>query len=148
MSVPPRLQAIIAEFQAAPKALRLQLLLEYANRVPPPPDSFRRGREMERVDECQTPLHLATEFLGDGSVQLHFDAPADAPTTRGFAGILSCGLSGLPKGDILAVDDDFYVDMGLAEVISPLRLRGMSAMVARIKRQVREHEQAEPGGGR
>ena len=39
--------------------------------------------------------------------------------------------------DILAVPDDFYSDLGLAALISPLRLRGMSAMLARIKRHLR-----------
>ena len=33
--------------------------------------------------------------------------------------------------------DDFYTDLGLAALISPLRLRGMSAMLARIKRRLR-----------
>ena len=36
--------------------------------------------------------------------------------------------------------DDFYADLGLATLISPLRLRGMSAMLTRIKRP--------PAGGR
>ena len=35
------------------------------------------------------------------------------------------------------VPDDFYSDLGLAALISPLRLRGMSAMLARIKRRLR-----------
>jgi cysteine desulfuration protein SufE len=38
---------------------------------------------------------------------------------------------------ILAGPDDFYSDLGLAALISPLRLRGMSAMLARIKRRLR-----------
>ena len=61
--------------------------------------------------------------------------PPEAPTTRGFAAILAAGLDEQPAADILAVPDDFYTDLGLASLISPLRLRGMSAMLARIKRR-------------
>ena len=63
---------------------------------------------------------------------------AEAPTTRGFASILAAGLDGQPAADILAVPDDFYADLGLAALISPLRLRGMSAMLTRIKRHLRK----------
>ena len=40
--------------------------------------------------------------------------------------------------DVLAVPDDFYQGMGLDDVVSPLRLRGMGAILARLKRQVEE----------
>ena len=124
-------------FRHAPKPLRLQLLLEYADKVPELPPRIADDRStLERVHECQTPFFLATEVDADGVVALHFDAPEEAPTTRGFAGILSEGLAGESAEAILAVPDDFYTGMGLAEVISPLRLRGMSAIVHRLKRQV------------
>ena len=144
MSTLDPLQAIVAAFQSAPKPLRLQLLLEYSRKVPPLPDHLAGHRErMEQVPECQTPFFLATDYPDDHRVVLHFDAPLEAPTTRGFAGILSEGLSGLSAEAILATPDDFYVAMGLGEVISPLRLRGMSAIMGRIKRQVREHQRGE-----
>ena len=63
--------------------------------------------------------------------------PAEAPTTRGFASILAAGLDGQPAAAILTVPDDFYSELGLAKLISPLRLRGMSAMLTRIKRRLR-----------
>ena len=141
MSVPGPLQDIVSTFSSAPKQLRLQLLLEYSKKVPPLPTELEDSRDrMEKVHECQTPFFIATEFPDDERVVFHFDAPPEAPTTRGFAGILSEGLSGLAPEQILETPDDFYLQMKLGEVISPLRLRGMSAIMGRLKRQVSEHE--------
>jgi cysteine desulfuration protein SufE len=70
-------------------------------------------------------------------VHLFFSAPPEAPTTRGFASIMHTGLDGEPAADVLAVPDDFYTALGLAQAVSPLRLRGMAAMLSRIKKQVR-----------
>jgi cysteine desulfuration protein SufE len=97
---------------------------------------------MEPVPECQTPLFLAVEVEpGDlQTVHLYFDAPAEAPTTRGFAAILHAGLDGLDAGEVLATPPEFSGQLGLADLVSPLRLRGMAAMLSRIKRQVRERQ--------
>ena len=76
--------------------------------------------------------------MTDGHVELFFDAPPEAPTTRGYAGVLSAGLSGGTVDEVLDTPADFFVGMGLAELISPLRLRGMSAILARVKRRLVE----------
>ena len=147
MSIPDQLQSIVSNFSSAPKQLRLQMLLEYSKKVPPLPAELEGQRDqMEKVHECQTPFFIATEFQGDEHVVFHFDAPPEAPTTRGFAGILSEGLSGLAPEQILETPDDFYLQMKLGEVISPLRLRGMSAIMGRLKRQVSEHSRSQPSG--
>ena len=91
---------------------------------------------MEPVPECQSPLFLHVDAGDRSQVRLYFSAPAEAPTNRGFAAILATGLDGQSADDILAVPDDFYGDLGLAALISPLRLRGMSAMLSRIKRRL------------
>jgi cysteine desulfuration protein SufE len=91
------------------------------------------------VPECQTPLFLAVEVDDGGTVHLFFDAPPESPTTRGFAGILRAGLDGLNADEVLATPGEFSSQLGLADVVSPLRLRGMAAILARIKRQVLEH---------
>ncbi len=68
--------------------------------------------------------------------------PRVAPTTRGFAGILQTGLDGLDADEVLATPSEFTSQLGLTELVSPLRLRGMAAMLARIKRQVRARRSA------
>ncbi len=138
MSVPTKLQEIIDEFRGAPRALRLPLLLEYANKLPPLPAGM--ANDLERVHECQTPLFLKAEVVPPSLVKLYFEAPEEAPTTRGFASVVHAGLVGATVDEVLGVPDDFYQEMGLAELISPLRLRGMGAIVGRVKRQLAKAE--------
>ena len=142
-ALPASLAEIAEDFRSATNDLKLQLLLEFSDELPSLPDRYvGHLDQLERVDECQSPLFLTVE-VGDGVsldervVNLFFDAPAEAPTTRGFAGILHEGLDGLTAAEVLDVPDDAPMRFGLAEAVSPLRLRGMVAMLARIKRQVR-----------
>jgi cysteine desulfuration protein SufE len=44
----------------------------------------------------------------------------------------------VPATDVLAVPNDITVRLALAEVVSPLRLRGAAALLGRIQRQVRD----------
>jgi cysteine desulfuration protein SufE len=137
MPLPAKLEDIVADFAAAPDDLRVELLLEMSDGLPPLPEGMDSS-SMEQVVECQSPFFLATDVQEDGVVHMWFDAPPQAPTTRGFAGILAQGLDGATAEEVLAVDDDFHDRLGLAAVISPLRMRGMSAILARLKRQVRD----------
>jgi cysteine desulfuration protein SufE len=137
----PRLQEIADDFHSVPDKDRLQLLLEFSQDLPPLPERYAGHRDrMEPVPECQTPLFLAVEVEPDHAVHLYFDAPPEAPTTRGFAAILHAGLDGLDADEVLATPPEFSSQLGLADLVSPLRLRGMAAMLSRIKRQVRERQ--------
>ncbi|SCL22922.1 cysteine desulfuration protein SufE [Micromonospora nigra] len=136
--MPSKLAEIVDEFASAPRDVVLEMLLEYSDAVPPLP-ADQPGREgMEQVVECQTPFFLRAEVTPQGRVRTLFDCPPEAPTTRAFAGILAEGLAGASPEQVLAVPDDLYQRMGLAQAISPLRVRGGTAVLARLKRQVRE----------
>ena len=139
----PRLQEIVDEFHDVPDKDRLQLLLEFSQDLPALPERYAGNRDrMEPVPECQTPLFVAVEVEPDEIVHLYFDAPAESPTTRGFASILHAGLDGLDADEVLATPPEFSGQLGLSDLVSPLRLRGMAAMLSRIKRQVRERRAA------
>jgi len=134
--MPASLAEVVSEFAELAGQDKLTMLLEFANDLPALPADLTEAA-MEPVPECQSPLFLHVDADDPEHVRLYFSAPAEAPTTRGFASILAAGLDGQPAADILAVPDDFYSDLGLAALISPLRLRGMSAMLTRIKRRLR-----------
>jgi cysteine desulfuration protein SufE len=136
--MPPKLAAIVEEFADAPRDVVLEMLLEYVDAVPPLPPGMAGHEGMEQVPECQTPFFLRAEVTPGGTVRTWFDCPQEAPTTRAFAGILAEGLDDASAGEVLAVPDDLYQRMGLADVISPLRVRGGTAVLGRLKRQVRE----------
>jgi len=137
--MPSKLQEIVDDFVGAPREVVLEMLLEYADELPPLPDRFAGHAGMEAVPECQTPFFLHAEVDGAGeAVSVWFDCPPEAPTTRAFAGILAVGLPGATAEQVLAVPDDLYQRMGLGAAISPLRVRGGSAILARLKRQVRD----------
>ena len=139
----PRLAEIVDDFNALPGQERLQLLLEFSDDLPALPERYAGHRDLlKQVPECQSPLFLAVEVAPDDVVHLFFDAPPEAPTTRGFAGILQAGLDGLDADEVLATPDEFTGQLGLTDLVSPLRLRGMAAMLARIKRQIRARRAA------
>lgn len=136
-ALPPRLRQIVEDFQLAEGRERLQLLLEYAMELPEPPDGLQ-PETMEQVHECQTPFFLSANVDAD-QVTFYYDVPMEAPTIRGYAAILSQGLNGESPQTIVDLHPQFYTLMGLNAVMSPLRLRGMDAVLTRMKRQMKEH---------
>ena len=136
--LPQSLAQIRDDFLELDQSDRLVLLLEFAGELPELPAQFADHPDLlERVEECQAPVFIFVEVDDDGIVHLHATAPKEAPTTRGFASILVQGLSGLSAEAVLEVPDDFPQTIGLTDAVSPLRMRGMNALLSRSKRQIR-----------
>ena len=141
--LPATLREIADDFAELTAPERLQLLLEFSEGLPELPERYAGSLDtMEQVHECQSPIFLAVEVAdepadepGRRPVHLYFSAPPEAPTTRGFAGILREGLDGLTVDEVLAVPEAAPYQFSLGEAVSPLRLRGMVGMLSRIKRQ-------------
>ena len=136
--LPEQLAEIRDDFLGLEVKDRLTLLLEFADELPDLPPRYSEHPDLlERVVECQSPVFIFVEVAG-GEVHMFATAPREAPTTRGFASILAQGLTGLTAQQVLDVPDDYPNTLGLTEAVSPLRIRGMTGMLARVKRQVRE----------
>lgn len=141
-ALPQPLAEIRDDFLALSLNDRLQLLLEFSDELPAlPPRLQGHEDELERVEECQSPVFITVTVGADGDapdvVRMHATAPRESPTTRGFASILAQGLSGLTAEQVLAVPADYPLTIGLSEAVSPLRIRGMVGMLGRVQRQVR-----------
>ena len=132
-TLPPRLAQIVEDFSWAEGRDKLELLLEYSEKMPPLPDWLNRETNMEQIHECMTPVFVHAE-LEDGGMHYYFDIPPESPTVRGYAAILGEGLQGVAPEDVLKVPGNFYIEMGLHKVLTTQRLNGIGAILAHIKR--------------
>ncbi|HQF71798.1 MAG TPA: SufE family protein [Promineifilum sp.] len=134
-ALPDKLQAIVEDFRLLDGQEKLEYLLELADRLPPLPDWLLARRDsMDIVHECMTTVFVyAEKGPGDG-IQFYMDVPAEAPTVRGYATLLQEGLSGETIATIAAVPAEFYLQMGLQQVLSGQRLNGIGAILDHMKR--------------
>ena len=139
MSTTPGAQEIISAFAELPQNLKLELLLEYSENLPALPERYKDHPELlERVEECQSPVYLFVELDEQNIVNIFLTAPDEAPTTKGFASLLQLALDQQPADTVLNFDDSFVDALGITDLVSPLRIRGLQGMLMRIKRQVKE----------
>lgn len=134
--MPAALDAIIAELNESDRQERIDLLIDFAKNLPPLPERLAALKDAtHRVEECQSPVYLFVEMVGD-RVALYADAPVEAPTVRGFVSLLLEGLNGATVEDILKVPNNLVALCSLQEVLGMLRVRGLSGVLRRIKAEV------------
>jgi cysteine desulfuration protein SufE len=131
--LPPKLQEIVDDFQMSEGSEKLELLLHYAEDLPPLPDWLQgKSRDMDHVEECMTPVFVGARRM-NGKLVYYFDVPRSSPTVRGFATLLKRGCDDLTPEEILAIPGDFFLLLGLEEVLTFQRLNGIAAILAHMK---------------
>jgi cysteine desulfuration protein SufE len=132
-NLPPKLQEIVEDFSYCEGREKLEYLLHFAEKLPPLPDRLADQRQnMDEVHECMTPVFMFAE-KDNGRLTYHFDIPPESPTVRGFAAVLQEGLNGLSADQIQAIPNEFYLQMGLQNVLTSQRLNGIGAILAHMK---------------
>lgn len=134
---PASLDELVEEFADLEPRERLELLSEFAEKLPPLPERLREERALgkNRVQECQTPVYLWVE-VADGRVRIHADVAPESPTVKGFVAVMVEAFSGLSPDEALAVPANILTRLGLIEALGMVRARGMSAVVNRIREEV------------
>lgn len=132
--IPPRLRQIIEDFQWSEGREKLELLIQFANRLPELPEWLSRDHsQMEPVPECMTPVQIYAQTKDD-RLTFYFEVPQESPTVRGFAALMAEGLNDLTPQQILTIPNDFYLQMELDKVLTHQRLNGIAAILAHMKR--------------
>jgi cysteine desulfuration protein SufE len=130
-----QLQDIIDAFAMADDEMRLELLLDYARKLPPLPERLRAQRDagMNRVPECMTPVFLFVE-RDNGAVHLHVDVAEEAPTVQGFLAIVIAAYDGASAEEFAELPADLLHKLRLSKQIRMNRAIGLNAITARIRR--------------
>ena len=136
-TVNERIDGIVDEFAELEPRERLELLLEFAEKLPPLPERYRMERDagLNRVHECQTPVFLWVENDG-GRVNVIADVAPEAPTVKGFVSILANIYHGAEAAEVIAAPPDIVQRFGLNEALGMVRMRGMQAISQHIRQRV------------
>ena len=136
-SVSDRIDQIAAEFADLEPRERLELLLEFSEKLAPLPERLAAERDagMNRVQECQTPVFLWVE-IEDGQVRILADVAPEAPTVKGFVSLLVDIFSNAPASEVLSAESSLVHRLGLAQALGMVRMRGMQAIAHHIRQKV------------
>lgn len=138
-----RVDALASEFAELDPRERLELLLEFAEKLPPLPERYQAERDagLNRVHECQTPVFLWTDVGDDGHVHIYADVAPEAPTVKGFVSVLVDLFSGAAAEEVLAIKPDLVNRFGLVEALGMVRMRGLHAIAHHIRQKVAQSRQ-------
>lgn len=134
-----KLSDITDEFAALDDEMRLELLLDYANRLPALPEELKEQRDagMNRVPECMSPVFLWMT-RDNVSMRIHVDVGDEAPTVKGILSIITAVYDNAPPADVQTIPDDLLTRLHLDSQIRMNRAVGLSAIITRIKRNAAE----------
>jgi len=138
-SVAEKIDEVAAEFAELEPRERLELLLEFAEGLPKLPAKYQAERDAgeHRVHECQTPVFLWVDLV-DGKVDIHADVAPEAPTVKGFVGVLVDAFTGADPAEVLALETNFVQRFGLVEALGMMRMRGLQGIAFAIRRQLQQ----------
>jgi cysteine desulfuration protein SufE len=132
-----KVEAIAAEFEELEPRERLELLLEFAEKLPPLPQALEQQRDQGagRVHECQTPVFLWAD-VENGRVRVFAEVAPEAPTVKGFVSLLAEIFSGAAPDEVLAFQPNLVARFGLADALGMVRMRGLTAIAHHIRQKV------------
>lgn len=144
----PTLEEVAEPFRMVDRDMRLELLLEYADKLPDLPEEYESMRDagLDMVHECQSPVFLHVEVEGD-TVHLFGDVPREAPTARAFVSILHEAFDGATPESVADAPSNVLRQLRLAKLLGMQRTQGLSAIYGKVKNEVKRKAAAATENG-
>ncbi len=131
---PAALEELVAQFEGLLRQDRIDLLVEYANSLPPVPPELLATRDANQVHECMTPVWVWAQ-PGEPGPRIHVEVNETAPTIKAVAAVLIEGCAGATPAQILAIPEDLPVRIIGPDMVGQRRF-GLAALIRHIKRKV------------
>ncbi len=132
-----QIDEIIQTFQSVDQQTRLEVLLDYANKLPALPPDLAREAEADdgaRVPECMTPVWMWI-LPENGKASVHVRVAEEAPTVKGVLSVIVHGYTGAAPEELASVPQDLIAKLGLSQVVRMNRAVGINAILERIRRR-------------
>jgi len=144
----PTLEEIAEPFEMVDRDMRIELLLEYADKLPELPEDYETMRDngLDMVHECQSPVFLHVEVDDGDVVHVIADVPREAPTARAFVSILHEAFDGEPAAKVEAATNDPLRTLSLSKLLGMQRTQGLNAIYKKLRTEVMKKRAAETNG--
>ena len=142
--LPPALSDLVADFEFVDRALRAEMLIEYADRFRevPPAVAARPWPEANRAPRCESEAYVFAVDRPDGTLDLHFAVEnPQGLSAKAWAVILAETLSGQPLERVAAVPGDLIVRV-FGPDLSMGKGQGLLGMLERVQHEARARLQA------
>ena len=144
----PTLDEIAEPFEMVDRDMRIELLLEYAEKLPELPEEYAPMRDngLDMVHECQSPVFLHVEVDDNEIVHVIADVPREAPTARAFVSILHEAFDDEPAQKVAEAPNDPLRALGLSKLLGMQRTQGLNAIYKKLRAEVQKKQKARSNG--
>ena len=135
-----KIDEIIQTFQSVDEQVRLEVLLDYAKKLPElPPELAAKadGDDEALVPECMTPVWMWI-LPDNGHVNIHIRVAEEAPTVKGILSVIVHGYDGATPEELAGVPQNLINELGLSRLVRMNRAVGINAILGRIRRRANE----------
>lgn len=135
-----KIEEIIQVFQSVDEQVRLEVLLDYAKKLPALPTDLAQKADADDealIPECMTPVWMWI-LPDNGRVNIHIRVAEEAPTVKGILSVIAHAYEGATPEELAEAPQNLIKELGLSRLVRMNRAVGINAILGRIRRRANE----------